>query len=122
MIDKDLEGNQSIFADMIWENEPVSSGELVRMCQEQFNWKKSTTYTVLKILCEKGLFKNSEGIVSSVVSREEYFSQKSRRFIDESFKGSLPAFIVAFTQDRRLSEEEINEIQQMINDYRKGEK
>ncbi len=121
MFNKDLEGNQSIFANMIWESEPVASGELVKMCQERFGWKKSTTYTVLKILCEKGLFKNLNGVVSSVISRDEYYARKSRKFVDEGYSGSLPAFIAAFASGRKLSESEINEIQQMIDKYRRGE-
>ncbi len=121
MLDKDLEGNQAMFAEMIWDCEPISSGDLVKKGQLMFNWKKSTTYTVLKILCEKGLFRNTDGIVSSVVSREQYYANKSRKIVDENFQGSLPMFIAAFASGRKLSAAEIEEIQQMIDDYRKEE-
>ena len=84
------------FADIIWENEPVSSSELVRLCAEEFGWKRSTTFTVLKRLCCKGLFQNEKGVVSALVSREGYFSLRSRSVVAESFGGSLPAFIAAF--------------------------
>ena len=110
-----------MFAEMIWDCEPISSGDLVKKGQLMFNWKKSTTYTVLKILCEKGLFRNTDGIVSSVVSREQYYANKSRKIVDENFQGSLPMFIAAFASGRKLSAAEIEEIQQMIDDYRKEE-
>ena len=109
------------FMCVVWDNAPINSGELVKLCQEKLGWKKSTTYTVLKILCEKGLFRNTDGIVSSVVSREQYYANKSRKIVDENFQGSLPMFIAAFASGRKLSAAEIEEIQQMIDDYRKEE-
>ena len=102
------------FADIIWANEPVSSSELVRLCAAEFGWKRSTTFTVLKRLCGKGLFKNEQGVVSSLVSREGFFSLRSRSVVEESFGGSLPAFIAAFTRGKPLSEEEKREILRMI--------
>ena len=118
MFEIELGDVQAKFADIVWENEPVSSGELVKICAERLQWKKSTTYTVLKKLCEKGIFKNINGTVSSVVSKNEFFSAKSRKFVEDEFHGSLPAFISAFASDRALSSEEISEIQKMIDSYR----
>ena len=121
MFEIELGDVQAKFADIVWENEPVSSGELVKICAERLQWKKSTTYTVLKKLCEKGIFKNINGVVSSVVSKNEFFSAKSRKFVEDEFHGSLPAFISAFASDRTLSAEEISEIQKMIDSYRQEE-
>ena len=110
---------QARFADIVWEHEPVGSGELVKICERELNWKKPTTYTVLRKLCEKGLFRNEDGVVSAVISRDEFFAARSKEFVKESFDGSLPAFIAAFTSQHRLSDEEIDEIQQMIDRFRK---
>lgn len=104
------------FADLIWENEPLSSGALVRLCEEELGWKKSTTYTVLKKLCQRGIFRNEGGTVSSLISREDFFSAQSRRFVEESFDGSLPAFIAAFAAGKRLTAREIAEIRKMIDE------
>lgn len=104
------------FADLIWENEPLSSGMLVRLCEEELGWKKSTTYTVLKKLCQRGIFRNEGGEVTSLISREEFFSAQSRRFVEESFDGSLPAFIAAFSSGKRLTAQEIAEIRRLIDE------
>ena len=103
------------FAEIIWENEPLTSGQLVKLCMEQLEWKKSTTYTVLKKLCDRGLFKNVNGTVSSVISKEEYYSAQSEQVVNESFGGSLPAFIAAFTSRKTLTQEESDEIRRMID-------
>jgi len=113
---------QSRFADIIWENEPVSSGELVKICEKELNWKKPTTYTVLRKLCEKGLFINNGGTVTSLISKKAFYSEKSAEFVRDSFHGSLPAFIAAFTSSRSLSEKDVDEIQKMIDAFRKGDK
>ena len=102
------------FADRIWEYAPISSGELVKLCAEKLEWKKSTTYTVLKRLCEEGLFENRDGMVCVKLSRQNYAAAQSRRFAEENFEGSLPAFLAAFTARKSLSEKEIAEIRQMI--------
>lgn len=109
---------ESRFADIIWEREPVSSSELVKVAASELGWKKSTTYTVLKRLAERGLFKNEGGVVTALISREDYYAQRSERFVDESFSGSLPAFLAAFTSRKKLSEEEIGELQKLIDDMR----
>ena len=116
MDNKTLGAVESRFADIIWQNEPLTSGRLVALCKRELEWKKSTTYTVLKKLCERGIFKNENGNVSSLISREEFYAIQSERFVDETFKGSLPAFIAAFSKRKRLTQEEIAEIKRMIED------
>ena len=122
MTEKELGEAQSRFADLIWDRAPISSGELVRLCLTEFSWKKPTTYTVLRKLCEKGLFKNENGTVTPLLSRDEYYSGRSRKFVDDAFDGSLPAFLAAFISGRRLSAGEAEEIQRMIDRYREVEK
>lgn len=106
---------ESKFADIIWENEPLSSRELVTLCEQRLEWKKSTTYTVLKKLCDRGIFRNDGGTVSSVMSRDEFYAAQSENVVNASFSGSLPAFIAAFTSRKPLSAEEIDEIRRMID-------
>lgn len=106
---------ESQFADIIWENEPLSSGALVKLCNERLDWKKSTTYTVLKKLCERGIFQNQDGIVSSLISKQEFNAVQSEQFVEETFGGSLPAFIAAFASNKQLTEEEIKEIRKMMD-------
>ena len=111
---------QAEFAEIIWKNEPVSSRELVTICENELNWKKSTTYTVLRKLCEKGLFKNVDGTVTSVISRDQFNATKSERFVEDNFGGSLPAFIAAFTSQKKLKKSEIKEILKMIEEHKNG--
>lgn len=111
---------QERFADLIWRSEPIASGELVKLCAKELGWKKSTTYTVLRKLCDKGLFENVDGLVRAVVSKNDFYSAKSEKFVNESFHGSLPAFLSAFSSHKRLSEEEIDELQKMIDSFREG--
>ncbi|MBP3654513.1 MAG: BlaI/MecI/CopY family transcriptional regulator [Oscillospiraceae bacterium] len=108
------------FADIIWENAPLSSGQLVKLCEQELNWKKSTTYTVLKKLCERGLFENNGGTVTTLISKEEFYSRQSQAFVEESFNGSLPAFIAAFTKRKKLSAQEVAEIRKMIDACKEG--
>ena len=103
------------FAEIIWENEPLTSRELVEKAKEELNWNKSTTYTILRRLCERGIFVNEGGTVSSIISKNEFFAVQSEQFVDETFDGSLPAFIAAFTRRKKLSKNEIDEIQAMID-------
>lgn len=105
------------FADIIWENAPVSSSEIVRLSAERLGWKKSTTFTVLKRLCEKGLFVNDRGTVTAVISRDEFYSMQSERFVEETFSGSLPAFLAAFTARKGLSQKELKEIKAMLKAF-----
>lgn len=106
---------ESKFADLIWEGEPIPSGELVKLCEHELSWKKPTTYTVLRKLCEKGIFKNEKGIVTSLISRQEFYAMQSERFVEETFEGSLPAFVAAFTQRKQLSKEEVAELKRLID-------
>ena len=117
-MDIELGEIQEQFAEIIWENEPVASGELVKIAKERLDWKKSTTYTVLRKLCEKGLFQNNGGVVTSMITREEFEGAKSYKFVDDNFKGSLPSFIAAFASKKKLSTKEIDEIQKMIDKFR----
>lgn len=107
------------FADMIWDNEPVSTSSLVKLGQEMLNWKRTTTYTVLKRLCEKGLFQNCDGTVTSLIAKAEFEAEQSRRFVEETFQGSLPAFLAAFTRREKLNQKEIEELQKLIDESRR---
>ena len=108
------------FADLIWANEPISSGNLVKLCAKELEWRKSTTYTVLKKLCEKGIFQNVNGVVTSLLSQKEFQSRQSKRFVEDTFSGSLPAFIAAFAENGGLSDNDITEIRKMIDAYGGG--
>lgn len=108
------------FAELIWANEPISSGDLVKLCAKELEWKKSTTYTVLKKLCDKGIFQNSSGTVTSILSQREFQARQSRRFVEDTFSGSLPAFIAAFAESGDLSDNDISEIRRMIDEYGGG--
>lgn len=108
------------FADIIWEHEPLSMADLVRLSEEQLQWKRTTTYTVLKRLSQRGLFENKNGTVYALISRDEFYARQSERFIAETFAGSLPAFLNAFASQKRLSQEEIAEIRKMIDTYEEG--
>ncbi|MCI6568043.1 MAG: BlaI/MecI/CopY family transcriptional regulator [Dysosmobacter sp.] len=110
---------ESRFADMIWENEPIPSPELVKLAERELSWKKSTTYTVLKRLCERGIFRNQGGIVTSLISRRDFYAVQSEKFVEETFSGSLPAFLAAFTTRKKLSQEEIDELQALIDQSRR---
>ena len=110
---------QERFADIVWAHEPVPSGELVKLCREELNWKKPTTYTVLRKLCEKGLLQNRDGVVTSRISREEFYAAKSEQVVLDSFRGSLPAFVAAFTARNRLTAEEADAIQRLIDAVRR---
>ena len=102
------------FADIVWENEPLSSRELVDICLEKLEWKKSTTYTVLKKFCDREIFQNQNGTVSSILSKEDFYALQSEQVVEESFEGSLPAFVAAFTKNKKLSEKEVREIQKLL--------
>ena len=109
---------ESIFADIIWNNEPLSSRRLAELAEERLNWKRTTTYTILKRLCDRGLFRNEGGQVTSLVSREEFYARQSEMFVEETFNGSLPAFLAAFGSRKKLSNSEIDELQKVIDAMR----
>ena len=121
MADLRLGPVESRFAELIWDGEPISSTELVHLAERELEWKKSTTYTVLKRLCEKGIFQNEGGVVTSRLSREEYAARQSEQFVEDTFSGSLPAFLTAFTRRKKLTEEEIDQLQRLVERNRRGE-
>lgn len=104
------------FADLIWDHEPLSSGELVKLCETALCWKKSTTYTVLKKLCDRGIFQNENGRVTSRLSRAEFHALQSEQFVEQTFDGSLPAFLAAFTSRKKLSEQELDALRRLIEE------
>ena len=110
------------FCLILWENEPIKSSELVNLCRDQLGWKPTTTYTVIKRLSERGVLKNENTVVSSLVSKEDVQAAEISEMVEKTFEGSLPAFIAAFTRHRKISDKELDEVQEMIDRYRKGEK
>lgn len=106
------------FAELIWENEPLPSNRLAKLAEQELGWKKSTTYTILKRLCERGLFQNEGGQVSSLVSREEFQAAQSEQFVEEAFGGSLSAFVAAFGSRRRLTDSELDELERLVESMR----
>lgn len=102
------------FAELIWEHEPIASGELAALCLKELNWKRTTTYTVLKRLCNKGIFENQKGIVTSLVSKQLFQAKQSEEFVEEAFAGSLPDFVAAFVSQKKLSKDEIEELKRIL--------
>ena len=109
------------FCLILWEHEPIKSSELVKLCKEQLGWKPTTTYTVIKRLSERGVLKNENTIVTSLVTKDEIQAAELNEMVEKTFEGSLPAFIAAFTKHQKITEAEIDAVQQMIDRYRKGE-
>lgn len=105
------------FCCIIWEHEPINSGELVQLAARELGWKKSTTYTIIKRLCERGVLKSEDAIISSLYPKEEIQRQESREFLDKTFNGSLPAFLAAFADSKYLSVQDVAEIRKMIDNY-----
>lgn len=120
MTDYKLGAVESRFADLIWANAPLTTGELVALCAQRLQWKRTTTYTVLKKLSERGFFRLQDKTVSVLIPREEYYAAQSERFVEESFSGSLPAFIAAFTKRKPLTDAELQEIRRMIDGAEEG--
>ena len=108
------------FCLILWEHEPVTTVELVRLCQQHLEWKRTTTYTVIKRLSERGVLQNEDGVITSLVSKEEAQASEIDELVEKRFGGSLPSFLAAFTRHQKLSEKELNEVQQMIDHIRKG--
>ena len=109
---------ESKFADIIWQSEPLTSAELAKIALKELEWKKSTTYTVLKRLCDRGIFINDNGTVKSLISKNDFYALQSEEVVNDSFNGSLPAFVAAFSSRKKLSDTEINQLQDMINKMR----
>ena len=119
MQDTRLGAVEARFADIVWQNEPMTTRELVALCEKELEWKRTTTYTVLKKLCEKGIFKTENSTVTASMTRDEFYAIQSEKFVDDTFGGSLPAFIAAFASRKRPSEKELEEIRRMIDSFRK---
>lgn len=107
------------FADLMWDNEPISSGDLVKLCEQELGWKKSTTYTMLRRLCQRNIFKNQDGLVSSILSKQEFHALQSEKFVEETFDGSLPQFLAAFSTRKKLTDKEIDELEKLIRQNRR---
>ena len=105
------------FAEIIWENAPLSTNQLFKLCTEKLEWKRTTTYTVLKKLCDKGIFKTENSMVTALISKQEFEGMQSEQFVEETFGGSLPAFIAAFASSKQLSVDEIKEIRKMMDSF-----
>lgn len=121
MKDYKLTESEEKFAEIIWQNEPLLSGDLVKLCQEEMNWKKSTTYTVLKKLCEKGIFQNNNAKVSALITKDKYYAKQSVRFVEDTFGGSLPKFLTAFISGKKLSKYQAEELKKLIDEHEEGE-
>ena len=111
---------ESRFADIVWEKAPLTTAELIRICEAEFSWKRTTTYTVLKRLSERGIFKNDNGTVTVLISKDEFYSMQSEKVVNESFGGSLPAFIAAFASRQNLSQNDIDEIRSIIDNMKRS--
>lgn len=122
MADAKLGAAEGRFADLIWQNEPLSSSLLAKLAEEELGWKKSTSYTVLKRLCDRGIFTNQQGAVRSLLSREEFYAARGEQFLQEGFQGSLPAFLAAFSKRNKLSDQDIQELQELIQQMRRESK
>lgn len=118
MKDIHLGAVESRFADIIWDNEPIASGELAKKAEEALGWKRTTSYTVLKRLCERGIFLNNGGLVRSLILKSDFYAMQSEKVVEESFSGSLPAFVAAFAGRKKLTEKEIDELQSLIDSMR----
>ena len=118
MADLKMGAVETRFAELIWDNEPMGSGELVKLCAQELNWKKSTTYTVLKKLCDRGIFANEDGVVRSLYNKEQFYAVQSRQYVEDTFQGSLPAFMAAFSAGHKLSEKELKEVQALLDSWK----
>ena len=110
---------ESRFADIIWDHEPIPSGQLVKLAEQELSWKPTTSYTVLKRLCNRGIFQNQKGTVTSLISRQDFYAMQSEQFVEETFDGSLPAFLAAFGTRKKLSQEEVDELKRIIDGLRR---
>ena len=107
------------FADLIWANAPVTTAALVALAMEELDWKRTTTYTILKRLCDRGLFELTDGTVTAKITRAEFYEKQSREYVEAAFDGSLPAFVAAFSRSRKLKPEEIEALQRLIDESRR---
>jgi predicted transcriptional regulator len=120
MADYRLAEAESRFADLIWKHAPLHSPKLVELAEKEMNWKKSTTYTVLKKLCDRGIFKNEYALVTALITRDEFYAGQSVKYVDDTYGGSLPKFITSFVSGRKLTDKQADEIQRLIDEYRES--
>ena len=118
MTEYKLAEGEAKFAELIWQREPITSPELVKLCEKEFQWKKSTTYTVLKKLCDRGIFQNEQTVVTSRISKEEFNSYRSRKFVEDYFGGSIPKFLTAFMGGKKLTVKQAEEIKELIDSFK----
>ncbi|NLC65365.1 MAG: BlaI/MecI/CopY family transcriptional regulator [Clostridium sp.] len=118
MVEFRLTEAEEKFAEIIWDNEPIKSSELVKLSEKAFDWKKSTTYTMLRRLEEKKIFKNDKSIVVSLVKKEDFYSEQSKMFIEDNYDGSLPKFVAAFTRRNKLTKKDVKELENLIKNHR----
>ena len=118
MTEYKLAEGEAKFAELFWHREPITSPELVKLCEKEFQWKKSTTYTVLKKLCDRGIFQNEQTVVTSRISKEEFNSYRSRKFVEDSFGGSIPKFLTAFMGGKKLTAKQAEEIKDLIDSFK----
>ena len=121
MIEYRLTEAEEKLANIIWENEPIKSPDLVKLCEKHFDWKKSTTYTMLRRLEDKSIFQNNKSTVIALIKKDDFHGEQSKIFVEENFGGSLPRFLAAFTRKTKLSEEEVQQLEQLINGHREEE-
>lgn len=118
MAEYKLAEGEAKFAELIWQREPITSPELVKICEKEFQWKKSTTYTVLKKLCDRDIFQNEQTVVTSRISKEEFYAYRSRKFVEDSFGGSIPKFLTAFMGGKKLTAKQAEEIKELIDSFK----
>lgn len=118
MVNYKLGAMETRFAQLIWDNEPITSGDLVKLCQQALDWKKSTTYTMLRRLCQRNIFGNNGGVITAKLSAQQFLALQSQQFVEETFDGSLPRFLAAFTLQKKLTDDEIEQLQKLIHQDR----
>ena len=118
MVTYNMTEAETFLAELIWESEPIGSGDLVKLAAQRLGWKKSTTYTVLRKICENGIFQNKGAVVTSKMSREEYSNRKGEQYLEENYNGSLPNFVAAFMKRKKLSKKQIEELVVLIDEYK----
>ena len=121
MGDIQMGANETLFAEIIWHNEPISTTDLAKQAEALLQWKKTTSYTVLKRLCDKGIFENQKGTVTSRISEAEFYAIQSENFVEDTFQGSLPAFLAAFSSRKSLTREEVAQLRKLVEDYEEEE-
>ena len=113
-----LSQSEEKFSELVWQHEPIGSGELVKLCKKELMWEKSTTYTVLKKLCEKGILQNQNTVITSLIKKNEFYTRQSRRFVEDTFAGSLPKFLTAFIGGKKLSPSQAAELKRLIDEHK----